>query len=91
MLKTPLDQQIERRTDGLRFVFTRPQGSSIQPWVQPQFSDKLDTWEAPDSIRMTERILSVKDGVETIEVTLPILPASKGFMRLKMEEPPAVE
>jgi len=84
-----LAQRVERRSDALRFVFSRPQGPTATPWIMPEFSESLSTWAASDSLRMTERILGVENGTETIEVTLPIQSGSHGFFHLRMEGAPA--
>ena len=83
-----LEQQVERTSAQLRLVFSRPQGRLDSPWITPEFSENLVNWESPDSTRMTERLLSRDNGIETIEVTLPFHTGQRGFFHLKMADSP---
>lgn len=83
-----LEGDIKKTASGLRVVFSRPQGSVNEPWITPQFSDGLSGWDRPDGRKMTERVLSVRDGIETVEITLPFASGTNGFFRLKMRESP---
>lgn len=85
-----IGQQVERKPDQLRFVFTRPQGPDNAPWIKAEFSENLSTWDAADSQRLVERILENQNGIETVEVTVPIRTGCNGFMRLQMKGSPPI-
>jgi len=85
-----IGQQVERKPDQIRLVFTRPQSQDNAPWIKAEFSENLSTWDAADSQRLVERILENKNGIETVEVTVPIHTGSNGFMRLQMKGSPPI-
>lgn len=88
-LRQTLEERIEMNNRRMRLVFTRPQGSVSSPWVKAEFSDKLSGWESADGLRLSERVLSQQDGMETVEILLPFSAGKSGFFRLKMREAPA--
>lgn len=84
-----INQMLEKSTDQLRLIFTRPQGRHDAPWIMPESSEDLLEWKMADSLRMTERILSQQDGMETVEVTLPIRNGTRRFLHLRMAPRPS--
>ncbi len=88
LIYSPLDNQIEHKPDHLRLVFTRPQASTGNSWITSEFSEDFKEWKPADSIHLTERILNVKEGMETVEIILPCRPFESGFFRLKMPTEP---
>jgi hypothetical protein len=83
-----LERLVEKKSDQMRLVFSRPQGPSGIPWIRPEFSENLADWGIADALRLTERVLSARDGMETVEITLPIRAGASGFFRLRMAAPP---
>jgi hypothetical protein len=88
MVSASLEGSVQKMSDQLRLVFSRPQGPAENPWVRPEFSENLAGWQSADAVRLTERVLSVRDGVETVEVSLPLRAGTSGFFRLRMAAAP---
>lgn len=88
LIHSPLSSRLEKHTDRLRFIFTRPAGLSSDPWVEAEFSDSLSHWQLADASRWSQRILETRDGIETVELTLPCKDHDSGFLRLKTRQGP---
>lgn len=87
-VRKTLQEQTKSNGQEIHLTYARPQGSITSPWVCAEFSDGLAAWGSPDGSRMSERILSTRDGVETVEMTLLFSGGSTGFFRLKMKDAP---
>jgi len=66
--------------------FTRNSGVEGGLSLACQGSHNMSNWDAPD---MQERVLSTKNGVETVEGKIPVAGNEKGFLRLKYNRPAA--
>jgi len=82
-----LERLVEKKSDRMRLVISRPQGPPASPWVRPEFSENLAEWAGTDALRLTERVLSSRDGMETVEISMPF-DGTSGFFRLRMAAPP---
>jgi len=67
----------------LYVIFTRNTGLSGNYKLSCQATRNLSNWNAPD---LQERILSTKNGIETVEARIPASGRSKGFLRLKYSQ-----
>ena len=77
---------VEAMSDSLRLRFRRPQ-SMDEPYLKPEFSTDLVHWaELPESA--TSRVVSIRDGFETVEVIVPFPISSQGYLRLASPSPP---
>jgi len=68
--------------DWLYAIFTRNTGAVAGVSLACQGTRDLSDWNAPD---LQERILSTKNGIETIEARIPANGKQKGFLRLKYD------
>ncbi|BDS05193.1 hypothetical protein NT6N_02330 [Oceaniferula spumae] len=70
--------------DYLFAIFTRNSGAQGGLSLGCQGSRDLADWDAPD---IEERVLSTRDGVETVEARIPVGTVGSGFIRLKYDRP----
>lgn len=86
----PLDAEdtgispIRIESDFLRCVYTRNTGAANGGSLNCQASRGLDHWNAPD---LQERVINTHDGIETVEVRLPLSGGEKGFIRFRYIAP----
>ncbi|WP_435894502.1 S8 family serine peptidase [Oceaniferula spumae] len=71
--------------DYLFAIFTRNAGAEGGLTLGCQGSRDLTDWDAPD---IQERVLSIRDGVETVEARIPVAGGNTGFLRLKYDRAP---
>lgn len=74
-------KEIEVIDGYLRMVYTRRRGMDHRYDVYGAASRDFVDWDSPD---IRERVLSVENGIETIEALLPMNEA-QGFLRLQLE------